>query len=201
MHPRYDLLAEFYGQCANRKDAAQRVGWRGHWDQELRFEALLEVVPPEERSFTLLDVGCGLGELYGYLRRVGLDDVDYLGIDILPEMVAGARVRHPEGRFELLDLLSPEVPSDSFDYVLCSGSLNVSVGGDHRLWMEQMLTAMWRHTKKALAVNALDDEGVHVVAGATGTQYITRVDRAWLAGFCRSLTRRLVIREDVLPGG
>ena len=35
-HSRYEPLAEFYGRCATRQDPAQRVGWRGHWDQELR---------------------------------------------------------------------------------------------------------------------------------------------------------------------
>jgi len=200
VNPRYAPLAEFYGRCATRKDPAQQVGWRGHWDQELRFEALLEVIPPGERGFSILDVGCGLGHLWAYLRRVGIEDVDYLGIDVLPDMVAGARALYPEGRFEKLDLLSPELPADRFDYVVCSGALNVGVAGEHRLWTEQMLTAMWRHTRRALAVNALDATGPHVVAGATGTASIRRMERDWLTGVCRSLTARLVVREDVLPG-
>ena len=64
----------------------------------------------------VLDVGCGVGDLYGYALRQGLR-VRYTGLDILPEMVAHARGRYPEARFEVGDALQG-LGADRFDYVL-----------------------------------------------------------------------------------
>jgi len=200
LHPRYRPLAEFYRRCGTRSEAAERVGWCGRWDQELRFEALLGVFASRTRPCSVLDVGCGHGGLYAYLQRRGYDAVDYTGIDVLPDMVAAARARHPDGTFLNADLLSPETPAGPFDYVLCSGALNVGVAGDHDHWAEQMLGAMWRRTERALAVNVLDVASPTQAIGAAGESFIRRFERDRVANLCRALTPRVVVREDVLPG-
>lgn len=200
MHARYRPLAEFYRLCGMRPEPAQRAGWRGSWDQELRFEGLLGVIASRVQPFSLLDVGCGQGDLYAYLRRRGYEAGSYTGIDVLPEMVAAARARHPGGRFLLADLLSPETPAGPFDYVVCSGALNVAISGDHGRWTEQMLGAMWRRTGTALALNVLDSAARGLPIGAAGESSIRRFDRHWFSDRCRALTPRVVLREDVLPG-
>lgn len=66
-------------------------------------------------GMSILDIGCGSGRLAYALRD---DDVQYLGIDVVPELLAYAhrRVGRPEWRFELsLDLRVP-VPDSSVQY-------------------------------------------------------------------------------------
>ena len=184
------------------------MAWCGRWDQELRFESLLGVIPPpgEAAGCTLLDVGCGLGHLLPYLRRRGLGAVDYTGVDVLPEMVDGARARYPDGRFVCADVLSDGAVPGPFDVVVCSGALNVAVDEDHAApadhagWVERMLAAMWQRTGKALAFNALDVECRTVLQGAVETEDIVRSDRERLRGLSKALSPRVVMREDVLPG-
>ncbi len=45
----------------------------------------------------VIDLGCGAGDLAGPVRDAGFD---YLGIDVSPDMIALARNRHPDVRFD-----------------------------------------------------------------------------------------------------
>ena len=80
---------------------------------------LLDHVPLEGGS--LLDVGCGLGDLYGFLKREGVA-CDYTGMDILPAMVEQARTSWPEGRFMVGDVRSEDLfPRSPSTMVSASG--------------------------------------------------------------------------------
>lgn len=65
--------------------------------QEARFNALLAIGDLKGKS--ILDLGCGLGCLYGYLKELGWKG-EYTGIDVLDMMVKGARERFPGVSFE-----------------------------------------------------------------------------------------------------
>jgi SAM-dependent methyltransferase len=52
----------------------------------------------------VLDLGCGPGNLTGFLRA---RCPDVTGIDIVPEFIAHARQAHPSARFELGSIASP----------------------------------------------------------------------------------------------
>ena len=58
------------------------LDWAGPETQVLRFEILADNVALHGRS--LLDVGCGLGDLVAFLDKQGID-VDYTGIDVVYE--------------------------------------------------------------------------------------------------------------------
>lgn len=111
-------------------------GWREatphcvhHWGsvqgQTRRFEVLLELAGPRKlRGASVADVGCGCGDLLAFLRRNGATPREYVGYDIVPEMVAQAHARfgttEPGVAFECRDLaLRPT--NRSFDFVLSSG--------------------------------------------------------------------------------
>ena len=97
------------------------LGWQSQRSQQRRFAVLSEVGPLANAH--VLDIGCGVGDLYKYLLRRRIP-VNYTGFDILPEMVAHARTRYPEAQFEVRDALQG-LGSQQFDYVLCSGAFNV----------------------------------------------------------------------------
>lgn len=67
---------------------------------------------------TILDVGCGPGELV-YLFRQILEGCELTGCDLSPEVIAADRQRIPDANFHVLDV-SSDTLDDQFDLVVCS---------------------------------------------------------------------------------
>lgn len=71
------------------------------WDraaQVFRWDKILEllITIQKEQPFSILDFGCGTGDLYPYMVDViGEEHFIYTGIDIVPEMVAIANKKMP----------------------------------------------------------------------------------------------------------
>jgi len=102
--------------------------WSDRRAQELRFEVLVNNVALNGRS--LLDVGCGTGDLWDFLRKRGIQ-ADYLGVDLLDKMIEAACKRHPDARFLAIDIFQPDsLPGELFDVVFASGVFNLDVGNN-----------------------------------------------------------------------
>jgi SAM-dependent methyltransferase len=108
------------------------LDWAGPDTQTARFEILARYVNLTGRS--LLDVGCGLGDLVDFLRRKKIP-VQYTGVDVVEEMLVRARREHPRERFLRADLFTNSAGGDplkgeTFDVVFCSGALNLNLGNN-----------------------------------------------------------------------
>jgi SAM-dependent methyltransferase len=130
-----------------------RVGWRSRQNQELRFKAISDIADLKGKK--ILDLGCGLGCLYGFLKEKGWEG-EYRGLDILDLMVKGSRLRFPGVAFEKRDILEKPL-TEKWDYVLINGVFNHKVR-DNWAWMEQMVPAAFAAAEQGLAFNVLDSE-------------------------------------------
>ncbi len=75
----------------------------------------------------ILDIGCGLGPAVAVLKDRGLlDDADYLGLDLSPEMIAGAKKVHESERvkFRVGDAEAIELADGAVDFVLSNSALH-----------------------------------------------------------------------------
>ena len=71
----------------------------GQWSAEgqlFRFEKLIQI--GNLSGSRVLDLGCGIGDLYPYLLE-RFENIDYTGIDIVPELVAYADQKYPKAKF------------------------------------------------------------------------------------------------------
>jgi SAM-dependent methyltransferase len=128
------------------------LGWhKGR--QGVRFAAALNAVGTSFAS--LLDVGCGFGDLFGYLSDRGWRG-DYLGLDICPELLEEGRKRYgPRGaRFECVDL-SSETLAFTADVAVGIGIFNHRLKGDNLEFIAQTLHAMWAHSTQAVVIDFL----------------------------------------------
>jgi len=104
------------------------VDWASAEAQQIRFAVLADNVELDDH--TLLDVGCGLGDLYAYLTDRGIS-AEYCGVDLLSEMIEAASTRNPGARFVCGDIFDPQsvvlAPDEHFDVVFCSGALNLKL--------------------------------------------------------------------------
>jgi len=138
------------------------LDWAGPDTQIARFEVLIQNV--DLAGLSLLDVGCGLGDLAGFLRRRNLP-VHYTGVDVIEEMLARARQEHPQERFVCADVFTDSdsfvsatgdnpLQGETFDVVFCSGTLNLNLGNNLE-FLPFALRQMKRYAQKYLAVNFL----------------------------------------------
>ncbi len=133
---------------------ARGVDWNGAESQHLRFAQLLKVCAGDD-GFSLVDLGCGYGELWGYLTAHGTP-CNYTGIDLSEKMVQEARDRYGEGddhRFTVGAL-----PEEPVDYIVASGIFNVRLDENDDAWLDYchtVLDAMHKASRKGFAFNWL----------------------------------------------
>lgn len=128
----------------------QALGWRDEAQQQLRFAVLSSIGSLDGKS--VLDVGCGFGDFYGFLRESGVD-IDYKGIDISPDMLSVARKRYPEAKFDQVDLLTDRF-TEKFDFVVESGIFNHRVK-DNEQFVCDMMVAMYEKCRLGIAANMM----------------------------------------------
>lgn len=128
-----------------------KVGWRSRKNQELRFQALAGIGDLQGKS--ILDLGCGLGCLYGYLKARGWEG-NYSGIDILDLMVKGAQARFPGVHFERRDILQ-NPPDEKWDYIFVNGVFNHKIK-DNWAWIEKMVKTAFAVSRKGMAFTILN---------------------------------------------
>ncbi len=121
--------------------------------QAERFAALCKAIP--DTSTTVLDYGCGLGDLAVWLSTHRPRAV-YLGADAVPEFIANNREALPGLTFTHVE--HPDFLQESYDHVVCSGVFNLNptkTPEAHWQYVQDVLLALFRRTRKSLHVDFL----------------------------------------------
>ncbi|GHS89491.1 hypothetical protein FACS189487_09800 [Campylobacterota bacterium] len=126
-----------------------------HWNSEdnqiVRFEQLLKA--GDLNGAKILDIGCGLGDLYGFFQDRNIC-VDYYGVDIVPEFINAAQKRFLSAKFEVRNIL--KLPLNScYDYVYASGIFAFG----NRLFFNDLCKAAFRSAKVAFVFNIYTSNG------------------------------------------
>lgn len=90
----------------------------------IRYDNLIRHFSISEGT-SILDVGCGFGDINKYLAEKGYSEYYYMGIDITDEFIDVAKKTYREHNinFKAGDFLSTEF-KQKFDYILMSGVFN-----------------------------------------------------------------------------
>lgn len=124
----------------------------------IRNSKMLEVLRPvgqNERRPSLLDVGCGYGAL-AELIKLNKIDVDYYGLEIVPEMVKFAKKKHPEAKFFEGDFL--EFSGGNFNYVVCNGILTQKLfasNSEMKRYSQSMIKRMFDFCDDGIVFNMM----------------------------------------------
>lgn len=128
------------------------LGWESEEAQNLRFEILLSAVDLEGKS--LLDVGCGMGNLLQYLKSRKVN-VSYTGTDILCSMIEQARLKNPGAMFHHADIFKNNIfEIYSFDITYASGIFNIDLGNKSE-FLPRAVELLLDLTKEAVVFNLL----------------------------------------------
>lgn len=134
-------------------------GWlRG--SQESNFRDLIAITRMTGLSLagsSIMDVGCGTGDLYGFLKERGHKG-NYIGIDIFSKVIDLAKAKYPNGEFIIADILNPEFQSKC-DFAFASGAFSARLETDNYDFLEAMLS-MRMISRLGVAFNFLPEQEV-----------------------------------------
>ncbi len=184
-------IQSFYNRRLKKygAESAESLDWDSKYNQEKRFEVLSKIGNLSGK--TILDVGSGLGDLYGYLKKI-YKDFDYLGIDIIPESVQQAKIKYPQARYETQEIFDLD-PAQKFDYVFASGSLTFSIEQGKKYYY-QMIREMYERANIAVGFNMLD----HIAYDSD--RFYRTYERSEVMEFCKTFARDFTIIVGYLEG-
>jgi SAM-dependent methyltransferase len=150
-----NAVIQFYReQLKHARAPHEALGWNDLESQQKRFEALCRV--GDLNSSTILDIGCGTGDLKAYLD-LHYHDFSYIGIDHMPEFIEHANKKmgeQPRTFFVMCDFTTDGL--SMADYILASGSL--SYRSANAMYPFSIIRKMYQHARKAVAFNLLDGD-------------------------------------------
>ena len=129
------------------------VGWNSRQDQELRFDMLYRGL--DATGLSVLDIGCGLGDLAAFLNARTGGDYDYTGIDLSERLVRQADENFGGKRRTFIagDILAMD-NLGTYDLVFMSGALSFRIEDNMALAMA-MIKRMFSVCGKTLTMNFL----------------------------------------------
>lgn len=145
-----------------------------------------------EANDSILDVGCGYGDLLRYLKSTSWTG-RYCGIDINPDLVAEGKAREPEADLRVHDIQDKSL-GEIFDWCFsCHVITSDTEEMPYLVHLQEMLEHMWAHARKGILFNLLSplaDYTNPIHARPQFSDVLTIVTR---------LTNRFSLRHDYMP--
>jgi SAM-dependent methyltransferase len=160
------------------------LGWKAEENQTKRFEILSQI--GDMNGLSVLDVGCGHGDLRGYLGKK-YPGLRYAGLDQMEEFLDVATERYgdlPDTTFYLGDCWTADLPN--MDYVLACGLL--AYRNSKPDFIFRMIDKLFASCRLGLGFNLL--KKVDQPGGL-----LVDYDPQAILNYCRELTPKVVLRE------
>ena len=179
---RYTQRFETYGVDLKTLDVGQ------HYDAQHVVHASIG----DLHGKTLLDIGCGLGHYYQFLRDRGID-VTYIGYDFMESFIAADRARYPEATFEVRDVTRDGIAHE-FDYaVMCQVFNNKYADCDNTAVVKAVVSKAFAAARIGVSVDMLS---TYVNYRVPEMHYFSPEE---MFAFGESLTPFVRVRHDYAP--
>jgi len=185
----FDSLYQKYG--VDEKS----LGWSKH-KQDVRFEQVLKYLPD---CVSVLDAGCGFGDMYDYLQRSErFADVDYYGIDVVDTFVDIAKKKYPDidTHFSCENLMELSV-NHTWDWVVECGLFGLYIYNTEEAMYEYIKTSMAKSLEIAnagISFNFLSDK---VDYKTSATDFHASPER--ILEIAYSFSRRVILDNSIMP--
>ena len=172
------------------------VFWNSKLSQDLRLNIILDKILQNAKSdeFSIADIGCGYGRLYEIIRERKLDEkVQYHGFDINQKIISFCKNNID---FENIKFSISAFPLNETDYVVMSGTYNLTPTNNISLWEDYIinnLTSNWKLVQKAMIFNCLIKEKRKI------EKKLYYTELSWIQKICeRNFCNPEVIKHNLL---
>lgn len=190
----WDRMRDMYAaRLAETGYSPETLGWTKP-KHRLRYRMLMDYwfdgPDPVSPSASLLDFGCGFGDLAAYCEARGLE-LDYHGIDLSPDLIAAGRKVFPH---LALDAGSPieDGLDRTYDLIVSSGAHNYALENNED-YIRKTFELFNASSRIGFALNFLSDRVNHRNAENFYASPAKILDLAL------SFSRRVQIRHDYMP--
>ena len=186
-----EIIKDFFNKLVEKHGYSPKsLAYSGEKSQKIKFNIVTEV--GIEDNCSVLDVGCGFGDYFNYLKQRGIKNIKYCGIDISNKIVDFAKEKN-----SLVNVIQGNVldlsDDEKYDYVISLGFNCVKTGSNWRT-LTQVLDKMWKLSKKGIAYNAVS------TFSETSPRKIYFVSPAKVIDYIMTnLTYKVVFRHDYMP--
>lgn len=191
-----DSIALMVSQYQEKFDhfgySPKSLGWdKGR--QDVRFKILTTFF--DLRGKSILDVGCGFGDLYRFLVRNYGVDFTYTGIDLVPEFLDIARIQCPEKNANFLkgNFIDFQF-KENFDIVLGSGIFNHRFeDGLNTRFFEEIAKKAFGVSRDGFAFDFLSDKVEYTLPHAFHN------NPEDILTYLYQYSRNIILRNDFIP--
>lgn len=180
---RYNQRLEEHGE------SEEALGWGPKGRAKLRYEILLSRW--DITSSSVLDFGCGFGDMYGYIAAKGIPYVAYTGIDINRKFIEIAKQKYKGAKFYDGELPTGMAAS-GFDFVFSSGVFNHTLE-DNIGFIKEKFDWFDKICKGGFAVNFLSDRVDFQY------DYTYHANPAEILKLAYNYSNNVVLRNDYMP--
>ena len=185
----FSKIADFYDNRVRRYGYHPYSCDYGHVESQQRKFFIMSQITDYSYA-TVLDVGCGFADFAEYLSQ-RFEGVKYHGVDLSREMVAQARLAHPQLDLRVGNFL--ELPQEeSYDIIIANGIFYL-LGAEAESIMFKIISEMFRRCRKGVVFNSLSSWAKFHEKGEYYANPLEVVER------CRKLSPWLTFRHDYLP--
>jgi SAM-dependent methyltransferase len=177
-------------QSSYRKHGVDPKALKWHSEKAARQRYKQIVVGIDFNKKSILDVGCGFGNIIPYI--VDKTSIfSYTGIDLVPEFVREAKKIYPKYKFLLGDYFKQPLEK-KFDIIICCGALNGNYKNNLG-FRKKAIKAMFDHAKERLVFNMA---GRHPKPRTAKHSNVWFADSKRIFKYCKTLSRKVLLKED-----
>ena len=175
----------------------QGLYWKNSFTQIHRFELIITALNKysDLKNFKICDIGCGYGKFFEFLRnKLKKSIFQYQGCDLNKKLIDYCTKIYSDKNCKFYKKSSPE---GIVDFSIMSGTFNLSVTDDIKIWEKYILknlTNIWKQTNKVMAFNLLNQNERKIKQGL----YYT--NKNWIKDICeQNFGKTEIIFSSILP--